>query len=81
MQKHRYGVCNAMETLLVDEKVAEEFLPRVAELYTEKRELRGCAETQRILGKQSKRRQKKIGTRNILSNLGSESGVWYGRSD
>ena len=48
---HRYGVCNAMETLLVDEKVADEFLPRVAELYTEKQvELRGCTETQRILG-------------------------------
>ena len=48
---HRYGVCNAMETLLVDEKVAEEFLPLVAELYAEKQvELRGCAETRRILG-------------------------------
>ncbi len=34
---HRYGVCNAMETLLVDEKVAEDFLPRVAELYTKNR--------------------------------------------
>ena len=48
---HRYGVCNAMETLLVDEQVAEEFLPRIAELYAEKNvELRGCLETQRILG-------------------------------
>ena len=48
---HRYGVCNAMETLLVDENVAEEFLPRIAELYAEKQvELRGCPETQRILG-------------------------------
>ncbi|WP_374570901.1 glutamate-5-semialdehyde dehydrogenase [Acinetobacter sp.] len=48
---HRYGVCNAMETLLVDEKVAEEFLPDIAELYAEKQvELRGCAETLRILG-------------------------------
>lgn len=48
---HRYGVCNAMETLLVDDNVAEEFLPRIAELYAEKKvELRGCAETQRILG-------------------------------
>lgn len=48
---HRYGVCNAMETLLVDEKVAEEFLPSIAELYAEKQvELRGCAETLRILG-------------------------------
>lgn len=48
---HRYGVCNAMETLLVDEKVAEEFLPSIAELYAEKQvELRGCAKTRRILG-------------------------------
>lgn len=48
---HRYGVCNAMETLLVDEKVAEDFLPSIAELYAEKQvELRGCRETQRILG-------------------------------
>ena len=48
---HRYGVCNAMETLLVDENVAEEFLPLIAELYAEKKvELRGCPETQRILG-------------------------------
>ena len=48
---HRYGVCNAMETLLVDEKVAEEFLPNIAELYAQKQvELRGCAETRRILG-------------------------------
>ncbi len=48
---HRYGVCNAMESLLVDEAIAEEFLPRIAELYAEKQvELRGCSETQRILG-------------------------------
>ena len=48
---HRYGVCNAMESLLVDQKVAEEFLPRIAELYAEKQvELRGCPEVRRILG-------------------------------
>lgn len=48
---HRYGVCNAMETLLVDEKIADVFLPRIAELYAEKQvELRGCPETRRILG-------------------------------
>ena len=48
---HRYGVCNAMVTLLVDEKVAEEFLPNIAELYVEKQvELRGCPEAQRIIG-------------------------------
>ena len=51
---HRYGVCNAMETLLVDEKVAEDFLPNIAELYAEKQvELRGCRETRRILGSSS----------------------------
>ena len=48
---HRYGVCNAMETLLVDEKIAEEFLPRIAELYAEKNvELRGCINKKKILG-------------------------------
>lgn len=48
---HRYGVCNAMETLLIDESIAEEFLPNIAELYLEKQvELRGCEKTQRILG-------------------------------
>lgn len=48
---HRYGVCNAMETLLVDEAVAAQFLPRIAELYAEKQvELRGCPATQKILG-------------------------------
>lgn len=48
---HRYGVCNAMETLLVDAPVAETFLPLIAELYKEKNvELRGCAVTQQILG-------------------------------
>lgn len=48
---HRYGVCNAMESLLVDAPIAEEFLPRIAELYAEKNvELRGCEITQKILG-------------------------------
>lgn len=47
---HRYGVCNAMETLLVAESVAEQFLPRVAERYQQKSvELRGCERTQKIL--------------------------------
>ncbi|GAB3047959.1 glutamate-5-semialdehyde dehydrogenase [Acinetobacter apis] len=48
---HRYGVCNAMETLLVDQAIAEDFLPQVKAIYAEKQiELRGCAETVRILG-------------------------------
>ena len=46
----RPGVCNAMETLLVHEKVAERFLPRVAEiLQKESVELRGCPKTRKIL--------------------------------
>lgn len=46
----RPGVCNAMETLLVHEKVAEQFLPKIAEaLQKEGVELRGCPETRKIL--------------------------------
>lgn len=48
---HRYGVCNAMETLLVHDAVAAEFLPKVAPMFRDKGvELRGCARTQAILG-------------------------------
>jgi len=48
---HRYGVCNAMETLLVHEAVAAEVLPVLAERYQQEGvELRGCAATQKILG-------------------------------
>tara|TARA_R110002110_G_scaffold376446_1_gene586284 strand:+ start:37292 stop:38551 length:1260 start_codon:yes stop_codon:yes gene_type:complete len=47
---HRYGVCNAMETLLVAESVAEEFLQQIMQPYEEKAvELRGCERTQKIL--------------------------------
>ena len=46
----RPGVCNAMETLLVHENVAERFLPRIAEaMRKEGVELRGCPETRKIL--------------------------------
>jgi glutamate-5-semialdehyde dehydrogenase len=46
----RPGVCNAMETLLVHEKVAGRFLPKIAEaLQKEGVELRGCPETRKIL--------------------------------
>jgi len=38
----RYGVCNAMETLLVAEKIAPRVLPRLAKIYADKGvELRG----------------------------------------
>ncbi|MGZ8160632.1 MAG: glutamate-5-semialdehyde dehydrogenase [Methylobacter sp.] len=43
---HRYGVCNAMETLLVAESIAAKVLPLLAEKYSEKGvELRGCLKT------------------------------------
>ncbi|EMR13039.1 gamma-glutamyl phosphate reductase [Methylophaga lonarensis MPL] len=47
---HRYGVCNAMETLLVDIAIAAEFLPKIAVRYaSEQVELRGCERTREIL--------------------------------
>ena len=47
---HRYGVCNAMETLLVHESVAKNVLPELAKLYQEKGvELRGCNKTRSII--------------------------------
>jgi glutamate-5-semialdehyde dehydrogenase len=47
---HRYGVCNAMETLLVADAVASQVLPILAQKYTEKGvELRGCSKTRDIL--------------------------------
>jgi glutamate-5-semialdehyde dehydrogenase len=43
---HRYGVCNAMESLLIDAPIAATLLPQLAELYTAKGvELRGCERT------------------------------------
>ena len=43
---HRYGVCNALESLLVAESVANKVLPELAVLYAEKGvELRGCEKT------------------------------------
>ncbi|MDW3094174.1 MAG: glutamate-5-semialdehyde dehydrogenase [Gammaproteobacteria bacterium] len=47
---HRYGVCNAMETLLVHKDVAESILPRLQEEYASYQvELRGCQQTKMIL--------------------------------
>jgi glutamate-5-semialdehyde dehydrogenase len=47
---HRYGVCNAMETLLVARAVADRVLPVLGKMYQDKGvELRGCAVTQKIL--------------------------------
>jgi len=47
---HRYGVCNAMETLLVAESQAQAVLPELAKMYAEKGvELRGCVKTCAII--------------------------------
>ncbi len=46
---HRYGVCNAMETLLIDSSVAEKVLPQIAAAMRDKGvELRGCVDTLKI---------------------------------
>jgi glutamate-5-semialdehyde dehydrogenase len=43
---YRYGICGAMETLLVDQSIAAEFLPVIAErLRDHGVELRGCERT------------------------------------
>lgn len=47
---HRYGVCNAMETLLVHHDVAAQILPLLAARYQQENvELRGCVRTQNII--------------------------------
>lgn len=47
---HRYGVCNAMESLLIAESVAAEVLPKLAEIYKSKDvELRGCNKSRAIV--------------------------------
>ena len=47
---YRYGICGAMETLLVDQAVAAAFLPAMAEQFRAKGvELRGCERTQALI--------------------------------
>jgi len=46
----RPGVCNAIETLLIDEKIADQFLPRIAKSLAEKKvELRGDDRTRQLV--------------------------------
>ena len=48
---HRYGVCNAMETLLIAESIAPKILPKLAMKFSEKGvELRGCNQSKKIVG-------------------------------
>lgn len=47
---YRYGICGAMETLLVEQSVAAAFLPSMAAMYAEKGvELRGCERTRELI--------------------------------
>ena len=47
---YRYGICGAMETLLVSKEVAGEFLPQMEKSFQKHDvELRGCLETSKII--------------------------------
>lgn len=47
----RFGVCNAMETLLIDAPIAASFVPRVVAAMQEKGvEIRGCERTRELAG-------------------------------
>lgn len=47
---YRYGICGAMETLLVDQTIAADFLPLMAAQLREKGvELRGCERTRELI--------------------------------
>lgn len=47
---HRYGVCNAMESLLIAKSVAKEVLDKLAPLYKEAGvEIRGCKESAKLI--------------------------------
>lgn len=47
---YRYGICGAMETLLVHKSVAESLLPKLMNRFTEKGvEVRGCQRTLQII--------------------------------
>ena len=47
---YRYGICGALETLLVHQSIADQALPRIAQSVTEKGvELRGCERTRAIV--------------------------------
>lgn len=47
---HRYGVCNAMESLLIAKSVAKEVLDKLAPMYKEAGvEMRGCKESAKLI--------------------------------
>jgi len=47
----RLGTCNTLESLVVSSKMAEEFLPRIYEIFVQKNiEIHGCKRTKDIIG-------------------------------
>ncbi|BBG30184.1 glutamate-5-semialdehyde dehydrogenase [Zymobacter palmae] len=47
---YRYGICGALETLLIDVRVAERFLPVIAKAFAEREvSLRGCERSRAIV--------------------------------
>ena len=49
-KNHRYGVCNAIETLLVHQDISKSFLPEIAHIYSSKDvEMRCCPKTMRTI--------------------------------
>ena len=47
----RLGTCNTLESLVVSSEMAEEFLPRIYEIFVQKNiEIRGCKRTKDIIG-------------------------------
>jgi len=56
----RPGVCNAMETMLVNQRVAKRFLPIIVDAMMQKGvEIRGCAQTRKICGAKVKKATEK----------------------
>lgn len=60
---YRYGICGAMETLLIAESRAAELLPKIAGQLREKAvELRGCERSEKLLGDISSASEEDWGT-------------------
>jgi len=75
----RPGVCNAMETLLVHEAVAESFLPPMAKRFKEAGvELRGCPRTCEIVP-EAKKASDEDWAAEYLDLICSQGGRLYGR--
>ena len=64
-KSYRYGICGAMETLLVSEDIAQKFLPKIVNEFNEQGvEVRACSQTLNTSSQRTKL-LKKIGQQNI----------------